>query len=289
MKAAVCEICPHACKLAPGQLGLCKARVGAERVLSMDTPAVEIYVRDQSFGRITSIALDPIEKKPLARFMPGSKVVSVGSYGCNMRCAFCQNSSIACAGEDDVSWRFMSPGELVDIALQTRKQGNVGIAYTYNEPFVSYEFMLETAKLAHDAWLVNVVVTNGMVNPEPLAQILPYIDAANVDLKAFDHESYRKLGGDLDCVRATIRAMAECPSCHVEVTTLVVPGFNDDPEQIEGAAKWIASLSPEIPYHLSRFFPCHKMRDRKPTDVDFIYRMAELCRTHLKHVYTGNC
>lgn len=278
MSSVVCGICPHACKLSPGQLGICRARIGALGA-----------VQDQNYGRITSLALDPIEKKPLARYMPDSKVLSVGSYGCNMRCAFCQNSSIACAGENDVAWRSIMPADLAAMAQDMVPQGNIGVAFTYNEPFIGYEFLRDTASLLHEADLKSVVVSNGLVNPEPLAALLPLIDAANIDLKAFSEETYRQLGGSLECTKRTIEAMARCDTCHLEVTMLIVPGMNDTAEETEAAAAWLASLSPDIPYHISRFFPCHEMRDRAATDVESVYGLADVARRYLKYVYTGNC
>ncbi len=275
---AVCGICPHACAPAEGQLGRCRARVArGGRVVA------------ENYGRVTSMALDPIEKKPLARFRPGSFVLSVGSYGCNLRCPFCQNASIADAGAADVAWRCVSPEYLVARARNLVCHGNVGIAYTYNEPFVGYEFVLDTAELAHRAGLANIVVSNGCVNPEPLARALPLIDAANIDLKGFDQHFYDLVGGDFGSVRATIEAMAACPTCHLEVTTLVVPGLNDDPDVVDAAARWLASLDPEIPYHVTRFFPCHRMADRASTPVRDVYALADVARRHLSHVYTGNC
>lgn len=277
-RRTVCGICPHACSLAEGQVGRCRARVARDG-----------SVAAENYGRITSMALDPIEKKPLARFRPGSRVLSVGSYGCNLRCPFCQNASIADTGADGVRWRAIAPDALVDEAALLADQGNVGIAYTYNEPFVGYEFVLDSAERAHRAGLANIVVSNGMVNPGPLARILPLIDAANIDLKGFDQAFYDFVDGDFEAVRATIEAMAACPTCHLEVTTLVVPGLNDDERAIDRAARWLASLDPEIPYHVSRFFPCHRMADRAPTPVADVYRLADAARRHLRFVYTGNC
>ena len=213
---AVCPICPHACALVEGQTGLCRARVaeGGEVV-------------DANYGRITSLALDPIEKKPLARFRPGSKVLSVGSYGCNLRCPFCQNASIACAGERDVPWREIAPAELVDAAASLVTEGNIGLAFTYNEPLVGLEFVRDTARLAHERGLVNVLVSNGYVNDGPLHEVAPFIDAANIDLKGFTQSFYDLVGGDLATVKHTIEVLAATPSCHLEVTTLVIPGLND--------------------------------------------------------------
>lgn len=274
----VCEICPHACRLRESQRGRCKARAAhGGRVV------------DENYGRITSIALDPIEKKPLARFRPGSKILSVGSYGCNLSCPFCQNASIAAVGADASSWREVSPEELVTEAVRARARGNIGIAFTYNEPLVGFEFVRDTARLAHEAGLVNVLVTNGMVNPGSLAELLPFVDAANVDLKGFGQDFYDFVGGDFEAVRATIQAMAARETCHVEVTTLIVPGMNDSEEEIDALSAWLASLDPEIPYHVSRFFPCHRLTDRGPTPVRTVYRLADVARRHLRHVHTGNC
>ena len=273
-----CGICPHACTLAEGQRGRCRARVArAGRVI------------DENYGRITSLALDPIEKKPLARFRPGSLVLSLGSYGCNLRCPFCQNASIAQAGENDVPWVFVPPDELVERARALAQRGNIGLAYTYNEPLVGFEYVYDCAVRVREAGLANLLVSNGTVSPDPLARLLPLIDAANIDLKGFDERFYRRIGGDFATVRATIEAMAAAPDCHLEVTTLVIPGENDDPAVIDAAACWLASLDPDIPYHVSRFFPCHLMVDRDSTPVADVYRLADVARRHLNHVFVGNC
>ena len=277
-KHATCPVCPHLCSLADGELGFCHAR-----------RAEGGRVVDENYGRVTSLALDPIEKKPLARFMPGSKVLSVGSYGCNLRCGFCQNASIAWAGPQDASYRQIMPEELVQLAVDTRPEGNVGIAYTYNEPLVGYEYVRDCSKLTHEHGLVNVVVSNGMINPGPLGELLPLIDAANIDLKGFTQGFYDMVDGSLDCVKSTIEALARDSHCHLEVTTLVIPGLNDDPEEIAAAAQWLASLDDSIVYHLTRFFPCHRFSDRQPTPVANIYALADIPRNYLPHVYTGNC
>lgn len=275
---AVCPVCPHLCRLAEGELGFCRAR-----------RAEGGRVVDENYGRVTSLALDPIEKKPLARFMPGSKVLSVGSYGCNLRCGFCQNASIAWAGCEDVPYREIMPDELVDLAVDTKAEGNAGIAYTYNEPLVGYEYVRDCSKLAHDHGLVNVLVSNGMINPGPLSELLPLIDAANIDLKGFTQEFYDMVDGDLDCVKTTIETFAKENRCHLEVTTLIIPDLNDNPEEIAAAAQWLASLDDDITYHLTRFFPCHHFSDREPTPVKDVYHLANIARQHLPHVCTGNC
>ncbi len=242
---------------------------------------------DENYGRLTSIALDPIEKKPLARFRPGTFVTSFGSYGCNLRCPFCQNADIACAGPHDVRWREVPPEELVGLALRTR--GSIGLACTYNEPFVGLEYLRDTALLAREAGLAYVVVTNGMVCEASLLDVLPLVDAANVDLKGFTQRFYDLVGGDLETVKRTIERMASCPTCHLEVTTLVVPGLNDDEREIEAAASWLASIDPSIPYHLTRFFPCHRMADFPPTPVGGLHALADVARRHLDDVLVGNC
>ena len=275
---ATCAICPHACRLAEGQTGLCHARVAAAG-----------QVVDANYGCVTSLALDPIEKKPLARFRPGTKVLSVGSYGCNLRCPFCQNAAIACAGEDDVPWRAMAPAELVELAASLAPEGNIGIAFTYNEPLVGFEFVRDTARLARERGLANVLVSNGYVNDGPLQEIAPLIDAANIDLKGFTQGFYDLVGGDLGTVRRTIAALADEPGCHLEVTTLVIPGLNDSEDEIDAAAAWLASLDPGIPYHLTRFFPCHRLQDRPTTPPATVRQLAATARRHLKHVYVGNC
>lgn len=275
---ATCPICPHFCHLEDGDLGFCRAR-----------RAEDGRVIDDNYAHVTSLALDPIEKKPLARFIPGSQILSVGSYGCNLRCGFCQNASIAWANSENVTYREIPPEELVALAIDATRQGNIGIAYTYNEPLVGFEYVRDCSKLAHERGLVNVIVSNGMINPAPLAELLPYIDAANIDLKGFTQEFYDAVDGDLDCVKTTIEALAKAPHCHLEVTTLVIPGMNDDPEEIEAAAKWLASLDGDIVYHVTRFFPCHHFADREPTPVEDVYALADVARRHLAHVFTGNC
>lgn len=275
---ATCAICPHACTLAEGQTGLCHART-----------AVGGQVADANYGRVTSLALDPIEKKPLAHFRPGTKVLSVGSYGCNLRCPFCQNAAIACAGEHDVPWREIAPTELADLAASLVPEGNIGIAFTYNEPLVGFEFVRDTARLARERGLANVLVSNGYVNDGPLREVAPLIDAANIDLKGFTQSFYDFVGGDLATVKHTIEVLAAEPGCHLEVTTLVIPGLNDSEQEIGTAAQWLASLDLGIPYHLTRFFPCHHLTDRPATPTTTVHKLADVARRYLKHIYVGNC
>jgi len=275
-----CGICHHNCSLEEGQLGFCRARRNRGGQIICE-----------NYGRITSIALDPIEKKPLFRFRPGGRILSVGSYGCNMRCLFCQNCEISMAQPDRDGgvprWVEMSPQELADRAEELVPYGNVGLAYTYNEPFISYEFVMDCAKLVRRRGLVNVAVTNGCINEQPLLEILPYIDAMNIDLKSFRRDFYRRMGGDLDTVLNTIKTASK--RCHVEVTTLIVPGENDTEEEMEEIASWLAGVDKDITLHVTRFFPAWKMTDRPPTPVRKVYDLADVARRHLKYVFVGNC
>lgn len=270
-----CSICPHFCNLDEGQTGICQARKNVnDAVVSIN------------YGKITGIGLDPIEKKPLKRFMPGSQILSIGSFGCNLSCPFCQNHEIACGGESS-SVRTIFPPELVEMAVKMIPDGNIGVAYTYNEPLIGYEYVSDCARLIRQAELKNVVVTNGYINPSPLEKLLPWIDAMNIDLKGFTQGFYRKLGGDLEPVKATI--MASVKACHVEVTTLIIPGENDSEEEMQALSSWLARLDPKIPLHISRFFPRHRYADRTATPVDMVYRLAAVAKENLEHVYTGNC
>jgi len=271
----LCDLCPRRCQLSEGQLGFCRARVNQGGKIICE-----------NYGRVTSLALDPIEKKPLRRFYPGTNILSVGSYGCNMDCGYCQNNSIARADSASIEWETISPEALVTLAEGYRPQGNIGLAFTYNEPLIGYEYVLDCAKLAKQRGLKIVLVTNGMIEPKRWARLLPYVDAANIDLKAFTQEGYRALGGDLDTVKATI---AEAQGrIHLELTTLIVPGFNDDDESMREETKWIASISSQIPLHLSRFFPRHRMKAASATPPETLRRLEKIARENLNFVYIGN-
>ena len=272
-----CTTCPHACCLSDGFYGVCRTRRGRND-----------EVVPEGYGRITSLALDPIEKKPIAWWRQGTTVLSLGSYGCNMSCPFCQNASIAQAGPDDVEWREVTPDQVVDMALGLADRRCIGVAYTYNEPLVNWEFLRDTGNLAHKANLANVLVSNGMASVQVVNEIAPLIDAANIDLKCFTDEGYRALGGDFETVKQTIEALAEMPTCHLEVTTLVVPGFSDDERQIDQAARWLSSLDSSIVYHLTRFFPQHRMRDVPPTPRATLDVLARVASRHLGTVLLGN-
>ncbi len=275
MSATICNICPHQCKLDEEQIGLCMARSNKNgKVVAIN------------YGLLTSIALDPIEKKPLYRFFPGSKILSVGSFGCNFRCSFCQNHEISMAKINQVETKYISPKDLIQIAKEFVPEGNIGIAFTYNEPLIGYEYVLECAKLSRQEGLKTVLVTNGYINEEPLLTLLPLIDALNIDLKAFREDFYRDIKGDLEKVKHTIELAAQY--CHVEVTTLIIPGENDSDEEIKKLSSWLASVRPDIPLHLTRFFPRYHWKERDATDVKNIFRLAGIAREYLQYVYEGN-
>lgn len=272
--AVRCTLCPHGCVIQNGKTGRCLVRKNIDGQLFAE-----------GYGRITSIALDPIEKKPLRLFYPGSFILSVGSYGCNFSCRFCQNYTIS---QQKRIYKDISPEQLVDIALDAKSEGNIGIAYTYNEPLTSYEFVYDCSKLAKSRGLKNVIVTNGYINKEPMSELLSYIDAMNIDLKAFTDGFYRNLcGGRLDPVKDTIALCAK--ACHVEVTTLVIPGYNDNDKEIEAIAEFLASLSSDIPLHLTRHHPDFQMPEPQPISRERLFALADVARKHLRHIFIGNC
>ncbi len=281
---ATCNVCFRHCNISEGQLGFCGGRTARDG-------RVEAY----NYGRITSLGLDPIEKKPLKRFFPGSLILSVGSFGCNLRCPFCQNHEISWSEHARMFARTaetVGPEELVDLALRTRSRGNIGIAFTYNEPLIGYEFVRDTARIAKNEGLKNVMVTNGTAELAILAELSPFIDAMNIDLKGFTDCYYSKvLGGDRQQVIPFIEAAVK--TCHVELTTLIVPGENDSEEEMRELSRWVSRLrNPDggsIPLHISRFFPRFHMQDRKATDVRIIRHLAKIAGEALEHVYTGNC
>ena len=284
---ARCNVCFRHCELKEGQTGPCGARTGAAGA-----------VKPLWYGKISSLALDPIEKKPLARFRPGSLVLSAGGLGCNLRCPFCQNHEIAQAedGVFSVPVREVSPEQLAALAESTRSRGNIGLAFTYNEPLVCYEFVRDTARLIRRKGMANILVTNGCASLDVLEELIPLIDAMNIDLKGFTDRYYRDvLGGSrqmvLDFIREAVR------HCHVELTALIVPGENDSREEMLELCGWIADLKnvygnmqgKDIPLHVSRFFPRHRMADKAPTDVRKVYELVGAARQRLRYVYPGNC
>ncbi len=279
---AKCEVCFRHCEIKEGSLGFCGARTCRNG-----------QVIAANYGLLTPVVLDPIEKKPLRRFHPGSMILSFGSYGCNLRCPFCQNSGVSWSEQAATAVKYakkITPTEIGAAAESYKDEGNIGVAFTYNEPLICWEFVRDTAKLVHERGMLNVMVTNGTAEIPILEELLPHIDAMNIDLKGFTDSYYRDvLKGD----RAQVLRFIECAAqdCHIELTTLIVPGENDTEDEMREISGWIASLpdGEDIPLHISRFFPRFKMTDRDATDVGLIYRLADIARERLEFVYTGNC
>ena len=269
-KKIQCLLCPHNCIISENKSGICLVRGNKG-----GKPAIPFY------GKLSALAMDPIEKKPLYHFYPGSSILSAGFFGCNLKCPFCQNFSIS--SKADISYRSYSPEEILS-AL--KEQGGIGLAYTYSEPAVHIEWIAETAELLHKNGYKNVLVTNGMINNKPADYLLENIDAANIDLKSHNPDFYKnELKGNLETVKNFILKAAS--KIHVEITTLVIPGKNDSDEEIMKNADFIASISKNIPYHLSCYFPSYKYT-APPTPVNQVLKLAELSKKKLNFVYTGN-
>ena len=267
-----CLLCPHNCIITEGRSGLCSVRTNKGGIL-----------KTINYGEITAMAIDPVEKKPLYHFKPGKDILSVGSFGCNFSCDFCQNYSIAQYKADS---SYLSPGELIERCRNL--EGNIGIAFTYNEPSIWYEYIYDTSKKLkeEDPHSSAVLVTNGYIETEPLLKLLPYIDAMNIDLKAFQQDYYKKVcGGRLEPVLATIENAVG--RCHVEITTLLVTGLNDSKEEVEKIASYLGNLDKNIPLHLSRYFPNYKM-DAPPTKLETMLESRDIAKKYLNYVYLGN-
>jgi len=269
-----CLLCPHYCKLAEGKTGICGVRKNTGKSIELIT-----------YGVISGMAMDPVEKKPLYHFFPGKSILSVGSYGCNMRCDFCQNFTISQFVPDSFKRR-MKPEELVSSALEA--SNNIGLAFTYNEPVIWFEYIRDAAELAKKAGLQTAIVSNGFVNKGPLIEITGFIDAFNIDLKAFNNDFYKKLtGSDLRPVKDALKQIAGSGR-HLEITTLIIPGKNDSPEEMKLQTDWIAGeLGKEVPLHLSRYFPMYK-RDDPATPSEILMNLFEIASERLDFVYLGN-
>ena len=267
----VCEICPRECDLSEGQTGICRSRKNISGVL-----------RVLNYGETASIALDPIEKKPLYHFHPGSNILSAGPNSCNFNCKFCQNWEIS---QEIVPVRQVNPQQLVEASLENK---SIGLAYTYSEPLMWYEFLLECGQAFHDSGMVNVLVSNGYINPEPFKRLIPLIDAMNIDLKSIDDSFYQKLCGgvSLQPVLETIKTAYEA-GIHIELTQLLIPGENDSDDQLKRTVKWIAGLGRDIPIHFSRYFPRYKF-DTPPTESSSLKRAYDIASGELEWVYVGN-
>ncbi|MDI6800335.1 MAG: AmmeMemoRadiSam system radical SAM enzyme [Actinomycetota bacterium] len=280
-----CRLCPHGCVITSGRAGKCAIRKNLGGKLTATT-----------YGRVSSVNLDPIEKKPLYHFHPGSNILSLGSLGCNLSCPFCQNYQIAhplghFEGKDIEEVILLvtdsiSPKKAVKMAINYKASGNIGLAFTYNEPFIWFEYVLEAAKLAQEAELKTVLVTNGYVNEKPLLQLLPFIDALNIDLKGADDSVYKRLGGLSEPVKRTIKLASE--RAHVEITNLIVTGLNDEREQIEALVDWIfEEVGPDVPLHFSRYFPWYKYNE-PPTPLETLKMAEEIGKAKLKNIHLGN-
>ncbi len=268
-EAVRCELCPHRCRIAPGTEGICRVRENRDGTLFAAT-----------YGKVAAVAVDPVEKKPLYHFHPGSRILSIGSVGCNFRCEFCQNWHLV---EKKVPLENVRIDELVKTA---RREGSVGIAYTYNEPLIQFEFVLACSKAFREAGMKNVLVTNGYVNPGPLSELLPYVDAMNIDLKSMDPAFYREVcGGELAPVLETVRAAAG--ATHVEITTLLYTGRNDGDDPVRRVIDFVAETDPEIPLHFSRYFP-QARATAPPTPVGRLAAAFRTARERLPYVYVGN-
>ena len=264
-------LCPKYCRITDGEAGFCRVRRHAEGKLWATT-----------YGRVTSANYDPIEKKPLFHFHPGRSILSLGTLGCNLACLFCQNWEIS---QEVVPTRELSPEKAVAEAV--RISGNLGIAYTYNEPFIWYEYVYDTARLLHDKGLKNVLVTNGYVCEEPLRELLPYLDAMNIDVKATSNKFYSELcQGEAKSVMRTVE-IAQAAGCWIELTNLVIPHWNDRDEDFQALADWVASVSPDVPLHFSRYHPDYKLTE-PPTPLETLQQAHRIAAEKLRHVYLGN-
>lgn len=271
-----CLLCPHHCRIADGKTGICGSRRNQGGVLFS-----EVYAKP------CALAIDPVEKKPLYHFHPGTKCLSIACTGCNFRCLNCQNHDISQASPNEVDHYDLSPNDVVALCL---KHQCPGIAYTYTEPLTYIEYITDTARLAHDAGLWNILVTAGYVCQQPLADLLPFIDAANVDLKSFSDDIYRKVsGGKLSTVLDTILAMKQA-GVWIELTNLVIPTVNDDMDMIRRMCRWLVDNGlADVPLHFSRFFPRYKMNDIPPTPLHTLQSAKQVALEEgLRNVYLGN-
>ena len=273
-----CVLCAHRCLIKPGRLGICGVR---------ENRGGTLY--SLVYAQAISANVDPIEKKPLYHFLPGTGAFSIATVGCNFRCAFCQNADISQASKGGGWERWgqeLPPEQVVNLAQKYRC---ASIAYTYTEPTIFFEYAYDTAQIATERGIKNVFVTNGYMTEEALHKIEPYLDAANVDLKGFTDEFYRRTcGAQLQPVLDSIRLMHQM-GILVEVTTLIVPGHNDGDEELRQIARFLADISLDLPWHISRFVPHHKMTDVPPTPVETLHRAAEIgYETGLRYVYAGN-
>ncbi len=272
-----CRLCPRNCPVPDGKRGFCGARVNNKG---------KLY--SLSYGRLVSFNdRDPVEKKPLFHFLPGSKTFSVATAGCNLRCSFCQNWEISQCRPDETGFRYLRPQELLDMV---KASGRSIIAYTYTEPTIFYEYMLETARLSKKSGVRNVMHSNGYINPEPLEQLCPFLDAANIDLKAFKDGFYAQLSeGTLEPVLQSLKTLRQA-GVHLEITNLILSGYNDDPDSIRAMCRWIVdNLGADTPIHFSRAFPMYKLVALNPTPLETLFAARAIAQAEgLRYCYVGN-
>jgi pyruvate formate lyase activating enzyme len=276
-KIVQCHLCPRNCVIPVGKRGFCGVRENRDGTLYTLSYAKLVSMND----------MDPIEKKPLFHFLPGTKTFSIATAGCNLKCKFCQNWEISQKRPEEVDFVYIEPKEFVQLV---KKSGRPTIAYTYSEPTIFYEYMFETAKLAHEQGIRNIMHSNGYINEEPLRQLAKYLDAANIDLKGFSEDFYAKLTeGTLEPVLRSLKILKE-EGVHLEITNLILPGFNDDEETLRKMCLWIKeNLGPETPLHFSRFFPMYKLLYLNPTPVQALEKARKIALDcGLKYVYIGN-
>lgn len=267
-----CLLCPHRCRLRPGQNGICRVRSNEDG---------RLYSRN--YAEVVSIALDPIEKKPLYHFYPGKNILSIGTIGCNFKCGFCQNFQLA---HQDPPTTPIGADDMAQVAMQSIANDSIGLAFTYNEPGIWFEYILDVAGRLKERNLKVVLVSNGFLEEKPLRQLLPLVDAMNIDVKAFSEEFYRRhCKGRLAPVQKCFEIAAG--QVHVEATTLLIPGENDSEEEIKSLAGWLGSLNRHIPLHLSRYHPAYKF-NIVPTDPAVLMRSRDIAREYLDFVYLGN-
>ncbi len=268
-RSVICHLCPHECRIPDGGTGICRARINGEGILYAAT-----------YGETVTISLDPIEKKPLYHFKPGSRVLSIGHNACNLSCLFCQNYSIS---QRECPSHHLEPEDIVALCIREKSPA---VAFTYTEPLTWYEFVLDCSKALHEAGFASILVTNGYINPEPLEELLPYVDAMNVDLKSMSDEFYRRIcGGTLEPVKRTIEYAAS--RCLVEVTNLIITGENDTEKDIRELVDFVAGIDENIPLHFSRYYPTYKMTN-PPTPVATLEMAYRIAKEKLHNVYLGN-
>src|SRR3989344_6640995 len=272
-KVVQCKLCPHFCVLNINEIGKCRIRKNNNG---------KLY--SLSYGKPVSINIDPIEKKPLYHFLPKTFSFSIGMAGCNLSCGWCQNWNLSQKNAEEFDRDYVSPEELIK---QVLKSGCPSISYTYSEPLISYEYVFDITKLSKKKGLKNILVSNGFINPEPLKNIIKYIDAANIDLKSFKDETYKTLcGAKLSPILDTIRYLYE-NKVHVEITTLLIPNINDSEKELEEIAKFISNISKDIPWHISAYYPSYKL-DEPPTPLKLLKQAEKTGKKYLNYVYLGN-